>query len=103
MRGSGRLPWQIALLFSSYGVFYTVLGWPGLLPLPFIGALLAGKVLCQTCFLLITLRQAGHRERLGVLLLYEGYLLAMSLAVLAYTVWPNGIHWKERRYRWAEA
>jgi len=102
MRGAVRLPWQLALLFSSYGAFYTVLGWQGLLPLPAIGALLAGKVLCQTCFLAITLRQAGHREHLGVLLLYEGYLVVMSLAVLAYTVWPNGIQWKGRRYRWAE-
>jgi cellulose synthase/poly-beta-1,6-N-acetylglucosamine synthase-like glycosyltransferase len=102
MRGAGRLPWQLGALFSSYGVFYTVVGWPGLLPLSTIGALLAAKVLCQTLFLLITLRQAGHRERLGVLLLYEGYLLVMSLAVLAYTVWPSAIQWKERRYRWAE-
>lgn len=103
MKGAGRLPWPLALLFSSYGMFYTVLGWPGLLSLPAIGALLAGKVLCQTCFLLITLRQAGHREHIGMLLLYEGYLPAMSLAVLAYTLWPSGIQWKERRYRWAES
>ncbi|MGI4737063.1 MAG: glycosyltransferase [Janthinobacterium lividum] len=102
MKGAGRLPWQLGALFSSYGVFYTVLGWPGLLPLGTIGALLAAKILCQSLFLLVTLRQAGHRERLGVLLLYEGYLLAMSLAVLAYTVWPGAIQWKERRYRWAE-
>lgn len=102
MKGAGRLPWQLGALFSSYGVFYTVLGWPGLLPLPAIGALYAGKVLCQTAFLAVSLRQAGHRERLGVLLLYEAYLLAMSLAVLAYTVWPGAIKWKERRYYWAE-
>ena len=103
MKGAGRLPWQLGALFSSYGVFYTVLGWPGLLPLPTMLALWAGKVLCQTTFLAITLRQAGHRERLSVLLLYEWYLLAMSLAVLAYTAWPGAIQWKERRYRWAEA
>jgi 1,2-diacylglycerol 3-beta-glucosyltransferase len=103
MKGAGRLPWQLGALFSSYGVFYTVLGWPGLLPLPTMLALWAGKVLCQTAFLAITLRQAGHRERLSVLLLYEWYLLAMSLAVLAYTAWPGAIQWKERRYRWAEA
>ena len=102
MKGAGRLPWQLGALFSTYGVFYTVLGWPGLLPLSTIGVLLAAKMLCQSLFLLITLRQAGHRERLGVLLLYEGYLLAMSLAVLAYTAWPSAIQWKERRYRWAE-
>jgi cellulose synthase/poly-beta-1,6-N-acetylglucosamine synthase-like glycosyltransferase len=102
MRGAGRLPWQLGALFSSYGVFYTVLGWPGLLPLPTQLALWGGKVLCQTGFLAITLRQAGHRERLGVLLLYEGYLLVMSLAVLAYTAWPGAIQWKARRYHWAE-
>jgi 1,2-diacylglycerol 3-beta-glucosyltransferase len=102
MRGAGRLPWQLGALFSSYGVFYTVLGWPGLLPLPTLLALWAGKVLCQTAFLAITLRQAGHRERLSVLLLYEGYLLLMSVAVLAYTAWPGAIEWKARRYRWAE-
>jgi cellulose synthase/poly-beta-1,6-N-acetylglucosamine synthase-like glycosyltransferase len=102
MRGAVRLPWQLGLLFSSYGFFYTILGWPGLLPLPVIGLLYGAKVLCQTLFLTITLRQAGHRENLAVLLLYDGYLLVMSLAVLAYTLWPGTILWKERRYRWAE-
>ena len=103
MKGTSRLPWQLVGLFGSYGAFYTVLGWPGLLPLGTVGALLVGKALCQVCFLVITLRQAGHREHLGVLLLYEGYLLAMSLVVLAYTLWPSGIQWKARRYRWAES
>ncbi|WP_054414585.1 glycosyltransferase [Hymenobacter sp. DG25A] len=102
MKGAVRLPWQLVVLFSSYGVFYTALGWPGLFPLGTAGMLYAGKVLFQTLFLAITLRQAGHRESLGVLLLYDGYLLLMSLAVLAYTAWPGGIWWKERRYRWAE-
>jgi len=102
MKGANRLPWQLGVLFGSYGAFYTVLGWPGLLSLPALGALWAAKVLCQSLFLSITLRQAGHRERLEVLLLYEGYLLLMSLAVLAYTFWPDGIQWKERRYQWAE-
>ncbi|MCB2380114.1 glycosyltransferase [Hymenobacter sp. BT635] len=102
MKGTVRLPWQLGLLFSSYGFFYTVLGWPGLVPIELIVSLYAAKVLCQTLFLTITLRQAGHRESLGVLLLYDVYLLAMSLAVLAYTAWPSLILWKERRYRWAE-
>lgn len=102
MRGAGRLPWQLGVLFASYGAFYTVLGWPGLVPLGTVAVLWAAKVLCQSLFIGITLRQAGHRERLPVLLLYEGYLLVMSVAILAYTVWPGAIHWKERRYRWAE-
>jgi hypothetical protein len=103
MSGATRLPWQLGILFSFYGAFYTVLGWPGLLPLPTVAALYGGKVLCQTLFLAITLRQARHRERLGVLLLYDGYLMAMSLAVLAYTAWPTALEWKARQYRWAEA
>jgi cellulose synthase/poly-beta-1,6-N-acetylglucosamine synthase-like glycosyltransferase len=102
MKGAGQLPWQLSGLFGSYALFYTVLGWPGLLPLGTIGALYAGKVLCQCLFLTITLRQAGRRETVGVLLLYEFYLLAMSLVVLAYTVWPRPIEWKERRYEWAD-
>jgi hypothetical protein len=63
----------------------------GLLPLGTIRALYAAKLLCQTLFLAITLRQAGHRECLGLLL------------SLAYTAWPGAIEWKARRYRWAEA
>ena len=103
MKGAGRLPWQLGLLFSSYAFFYTVLGWPDLFLQSTVWALYGAKVLFQTLFLVITLRQAGHREQLWVLLLYEGYLVVMSLAVLAYTVWPSQIQWKERRYRWAEA
>jgi cellulose synthase/poly-beta-1,6-N-acetylglucosamine synthase-like glycosyltransferase len=103
MSGATRLPWQLGVLFGFYGAFYTVLGWPGLLPLGTIAALYAGKVLCQTLFLAITLRQAGHREQLGVLVLYEGYMLIMSLVVFVYTAWPSAIEWKARRYRWAEA
>lgn len=103
MSGATRLPWQLGLLFGAYGAFYTVLGWPGLLSLPAIGALYAAKLLCQTLFLRRTLRQVGHHERLGVLLLYEGYLVAMSLAVLAYTAWPGRLEWKARHYHWAEA
>lgn len=103
MKGTAHLPWQLSTLFGTYALFYVVLGWPGLLPLGTIGALWAAKIGCQTLFLAITLRQAGHHERLPVLLLYEFYLPAMSLAVLLYTVWPHPIEWKERRYRWAEA
>ncbi|WP_257872864.1 glycosyltransferase [Hymenobacter sp. J193] len=103
MKGAARLPWQLSVLFGAYALFYTVLGWPGLLPLGAIGALYTGKVLCQTLFLVVTLRQAGRRETLGVLLLYEFYLVAMSLAVLAYTAWPRPIEWKARRYDWARA
>lgn len=103
MKGATSLPWQLSVLLGTYGGFYTVLGWPGLLPLGTIGALYAAKLLCQKLFLAITLRQAGRRERLGILLLYDGYLLLMSLAVLAYTCWPSAIEWKARRYPWAEA
>ena len=103
MRGAGQLPWQFSGLFYAYGLFYTVLGWPGLLPLSTIATLYAAKILFQTLFLRITLRQVGRREALPVLLFYEFYLLAMSLAVLAYTAWPRPIEWKERHYQWAEA
>lgn len=45
MKGAGRLPWQLSGLFYPYGLFYTVLGWPGLLPLSTIGTLYAAKML----------------------------------------------------------
>jgi cellulose synthase/poly-beta-1,6-N-acetylglucosamine synthase-like glycosyltransferase len=102
MKGAGRLPWQLGALFSSYAFFYTVLSWHGLLATSTMWGLYAAKVLCQSLFLAITLRQAGHRERLWVLLVYEIYLIVMSMAVLAYTVWPKKIEWKARSYRWAE-
>ena len=102
MKGTTRLPWQLTLLFSLYGLFYMVLYWPGLLPPALIVGLFLAKLSMQTLFLHITLRQVGRRESLAVLLLYELYLSVMSLAVLAYTLWPSYIQWKERRYRWAE-
>ena len=103
MRGAVRLPWYLTGLFSLYGVFYTVLFWPGLLPLAPLLLLYGGKVFLQTLFLAGTLRQVGRRERLGVLLLYEPYLCVMSVAVLAYALWPAPVEWKQRRYTWAEA
>jgi cellulose synthase/poly-beta-1,6-N-acetylglucosamine synthase-like glycosyltransferase len=102
MRGTTRLPWQLTILFGLYGLFYMVLYWPGLLPPALILTMFSAKLLMQTLFLHITLRQVGRRESLAVLLLYEFYLSVMSLAVIGYTLWPSYIQWKERRYRWAE-
>ncbi|HEX8326241.1 MAG TPA: glycosyltransferase [Hymenobacter sp.] len=103
MNGATSLPWYLTGLFGIYGAFYVVLFWPGFLTDQWVAALYLLKIGLQTLFLLITLRQAGHRENLGVLLLYEFYLCIMSLAVLAYTLWPSHIVWKQRRYTWAEA
>ena len=103
MKGASRLPWYLTGLFGMYGVFYGVLFAPGLMPLVPMLAIYSGKILLQTLYLHLTLRQVGRRERLGVLLLYELYLCVMSLAVLAYTLWPSPIEWKQRRYEWAEA
>jgi cellulose synthase/poly-beta-1,6-N-acetylglucosamine synthase-like glycosyltransferase len=103
MKGATRLPWYLTGLFGMYGVFYAVLFAPGLMPLVPMLAIYSGKVLLQTLYLHLTLRQVGRREQLGVLLLYELYLCVMSLAVLAYTLWPSPVEWKQRRYEWAEA
>ncbi|MBD2769319.1 glycosyltransferase [Hymenobacter sp. BT664] len=103
MKGATGLPWYLTGLFGMYGAFYAVLFWPGLLPLDLIVAIYSGKVLLQSLFLHLTLRQVGRRERLGVLLLYEPYLCVMSLSVLAYTFWPSPVEWKQRSYTWAEA
>lgn len=103
MKGSMRLPWYLSGLFGLYGAFYMVLFWPGLLPLvPFL-LIYGGKLLLQTVFLAFTLRRVGQRERLSVLLLYEPYLCIMSVAVIAYALWPGSVEWKQRRYAWAEA
>jgi cellulose synthase/poly-beta-1,6-N-acetylglucosamine synthase-like glycosyltransferase len=102
MKGTVRLPAHLSLLFAFYGVFYAVLPWPGLLSVPVILGLYGIKIVCQTLFLHLTLRQVGRRESLGLLLLYEPYLGLMSLAVIGYTIWPGYIWWKERQYQWAE-
>ncbi|OUJ76354.1 hypothetical protein BXP70_02420 [Hymenobacter crusticola] len=102
MKGTSRLPWQLSGLFGLYGAFYMVLFWPGMLPPLYVVGLFAAKLLMQTLFLLITLRQVDRRESLHVLLFYEFYLTVMSVAVIGYTLLPVSIQWKERRYRWAE-
>ncbi|UOQ66284.1 glycosyltransferase [Hymenobacter volaticus] len=102
MKGAVRLPSQLSLLFGAYGIFYPFLFWPGLHTPLFMLGVYAAKILCQTLFLAITLRQVGRRESLGLLLLYEPYLCVMSLAVIGYTLWPGYIQWKQRRYQWAE-
>jgi cellulose synthase/poly-beta-1,6-N-acetylglucosamine synthase-like glycosyltransferase len=103
MKSAGGLPWYLSGLFGMYGAFYAVLFWPGLFGTTFVVGTYLAKTVLQTLFLVITLRQAGRREHLGVLLLYEFYLCVMSLAVLLYTLWPGRLEWKERRYTLAEA
>jgi len=103
MKGSIRLPWYLSGLFGLYGAFYTVLFWPGLLPLVPLLLIYGGKIFLQTVFLSARLHQVGHRERLSVLLLYEPYLCLMSMVVLVYALWPGPVDWKQRRYAWAEA
>ncbi|GGF03704.1 glycosyltransferase [Hymenobacter cavernae] len=102
MKGTGRLPWQLSGLFGFYGLFYMVVFWPALLSPLMVATLYGAKILMQTLFLLITLRQVNRRESLKVLLLYEFYLAVMSIVVIGYTLMPVSIQWKERRYRWAE-
>ena len=102
MRGAVRLPWQLSGLFAFYGLFYLVLFWPGLLSPLLVLGLYSAKILAQTLFLAVTLRQVGRRESWGLLLFYEWYLCLMSMAVLAYTLWPGASQWKQRRYQWAE-
>ena len=103
MKGANRLPWYLSGLFGLYAAFYTVLFWPGFMPLVPLVLLYVGKIFLQTLFLNTTLRRVGLRERLGVLLLYEPYLCIMSMLVLVYVLWPCHIEWKQRRYTWAEA
>ena len=103
MKSAGGLPWYLTALFGLYGVFYAVLFWAGLLPLPVVAGLCAAKVGLQTLFLTVTLRQVGLRERLWLLLLYEVYLGLMPVAVLLHALFPSSLEWKERRYTLAEA
>jgi hypothetical protein len=102
MKGTSRLPWQLSGLFGLYGLFYMVVFWPDLFSPFTILALFSAKMVMQVLFLVVTLRQVGRRELLPVLVLYEVYLMVMSLVVIGYTLWPSHIQWKERRYRWAE-
>ncbi|MCC3156157.1 glycosyltransferase [Hymenobacter sp. 15J16-1T3B] len=102
MRGTGRLPWYLSGLFGLYGVFYTVLFLPPLMSWPFTPLVFLLKVALQSLFLHLSLRQVGRREPLWMLLTYEYYLAIMSMMVLAYTLLPGHIRWKERRYVWAE-
>ncbi|MBF9236156.1 glycosyltransferase [Hymenobacter sp. BT683] len=103
LKSASGLPWYLTGLFGMYATFYTVLCWPGLFPLSIITGIYLAKTGFQTLFLAITLRQTGRREHVAVLLLYELYLCIMSVAVLAYTLWPTRLEWKERRYTLAEA
>lgn len=103
MRGTGRLPWQLSGLFGLYGAFYLMLFFPPFVAWPLTPLLFGLKLLLQTIFLHVSLRQVGRREPLWLLLLYEPYLALMSLLIIGYTLWPGHIRWKERRYAWAEA
>ncbi|GAA4391192.1 glycosyltransferase [Hymenobacter koreensis] len=102
MRGTTRLPWYLSGLFGLYGLFYMVLFFPPWVAWPLTPLIFGAKMLLQTLYLWISLRQVGRRESWPVLLLYEFYLAGMSLLVLGYTLLPGQIRWKERRYAWAE-
>ncbi len=56
------------VLINCYNYFYTVLGWPGLLPLDTSGPCMRPR--CCTSLVSDHYAAAGHHKSLGVLLLY---------------------------------
>lgn len=99
MVGVQFLPWYMKLLVGTYGTFYAFLpllawlgAWPALVILYF------GKVMFQTAFIHSSLQRLKLRLPLRVLLLFEFYLIFVSLITVSFSLFPGKIIWKERKY-----
>lgn len=99
MVGVRFLPWYMLLLVGAYASFYAfslVLGlffsWQALL------VLFLGKVILQTAFIHSCLRRLGLRVPAAVLLLFEFYLIFVSLITASFFLLPGKIIWKGRKY-----
>jgi cellulose synthase/poly-beta-1,6-N-acetylglucosamine synthase-like glycosyltransferase len=99
MQGVKFLPWYMMLfvgVFGSYYSFMLALGlyvsWPAMMGVFF------GKVILQTAFIHSCLRRLGLRKPVWVLLLFEFYLIFVSLISLSFFLFPGKITWKGRKY-----
>jgi cellulose synthase/poly-beta-1,6-N-acetylglucosamine synthase-like glycosyltransferase len=99
MVGVPYLPWYMKLLAGAYGAFYAflpALAWFGTGPA--LAVLYFGKVMLQTMFIHSCLRRLGLRMPVRVLLLFEFYLIFVSLITVSFFLIPGKITWKDRKY-----
>jgi cellulose synthase/poly-beta-1,6-N-acetylglucosamine synthase-like glycosyltransferase len=99
MVGVRFLPWYMILFVGAYASFYAfglALGlffsWQAM------AVLFLGKVMVQTVFIHSCLRRLGLRMPLPVLLLFEFYLIFVSLITVSFFLHPGKITWKGRKY-----
>jgi cellulose synthase/poly-beta-1,6-N-acetylglucosamine synthase-like glycosyltransferase len=99
MVGVPYLPWYMILLVGAYASFYgfslamaLFVSWQVALLLFFC------KLLVQTTFIHSCLRRIGLQMPLGVLLLFEFYLIFVSLITVSFFLLPAKISWKGREY-----
>ena len=99
MVGLRFLPWYMMLLVGAYGSFYAFILALGLFfSWQAMAVLFLGKVIVQTAFIHSCLRRLGLRMPLPVLLLFEFYLIFVSLITVSFYLLPGDITWKGRKY-----
>jgi cellulose synthase/poly-beta-1,6-N-acetylglucosamine synthase-like glycosyltransferase len=99
MGGVRFLPWYLMLFVGAYGSYYSFslalglyISWQALVGVFF------GKVILQTAFITRCLRRLGLRMPVWVLLLFEFYLIFVSVISVSFFLFPGKITWKERKY-----
>jgi cellulose synthase/poly-beta-1,6-N-acetylglucosamine synthase-like glycosyltransferase len=99
MVGVPYLPWYMVLLAGLYACFYALCGILAIFaPGQVVAGLLFCKLMGQTAFIHSCLRRLGLQMPLPVLLLFEFYLIFVSLITFLYFLLPVKITWKGREY-----
>ena len=98
MKGAFELPWPIVSALAVQALFF-----PCLIIALFVNPVLGifafvTKMLVQSLFITYAMSRIGHKEKPVMLLFYEFYSAALSLALLVFYILPIKMVWKGRKY-----
>ena len=99
LRGVAGLPWRLRLELLFFSGFWPALAgvaWAGSAGLALV--VWAAKMLVQGVLAHFAHRRAGLRLRWTLLPLFEGYTLALTVAILGFQLLGGAVVWKGRRY-----
>ena len=99
MQGTRYLPWYMGVILVIYSSFYYFcFPFAAHTSINFVIAIFLGKLIFQTWFIYKCLQRLSLRMPLWNLLIYEIYVIFVSVTTIFFFLLPFKVRWKERKY-----